>query len=101
MDAERFEALVRDFTVEIHRAQSRPFAPKRHLDVDLYAERIWALELLGQAVDAAWVAELLRWQRSDGSFGVMRETDERSYYRYHGTMVSAWALGLWLAHQGS
>ncbi|MBW2703524.1 MAG: hypothetical protein JRF33_22125 [Deltaproteobacteria bacterium] len=101
MDAERFEALVRDFTVEIHKAQSRPFAPKRHLDVDLYAERIWALELLGQAVEEEWISVLLKQQRPDGSFGVMGETDERPYYRYHGTMASAWALGLWLAHQGS
>lgn len=101
LDAERFEALAGDFAVELKKAQPRPFAPKRHLDVDLYAERIWALEMLGRDVEEEWIAVLLKQQRPDGSFGVMGETDERSYYRYHGTMVSTWALGLWLAHQGS
>ena len=101
VDAERFDALVRDFTVELKKAQPRSFSPKRHLDVDLYAERIWALELLGQGVDKEWISVLLKQQRPDGSFGVMGETDERAYFRYHGTMVSTWALGLWLVHQGS
>jgi hypothetical protein len=61
------------------------------LDVDLYAERAVMLSLSGRAPQG--VAPLLERQNGDGSWGV-ESPGEDPYFRFHATMMAAWALSL-------
>jgi hypothetical protein len=63
------------------------------LEVDLFAERLLMLWLLGERDPTltAWAAALGAAQAADGGFGALAEGEE-PYRRYHATMMAGWAL---------
>lgn len=84
-----------DLVAELVAAQPDPLTAARSLDVDLYAERLLMSCMVGcPAASDRWARRLLDAQLPDGSWGVSG-ADEDPYHRYHATMMSAWALGLW------
>jgi hypothetical protein len=84
--------------------EAQPPAPARDgaLAVDLFAERLLMLLLAGgrDARVDAWAAALRKAQGADGGFGTAAP-EEAPFYRYHATLVSAWALAEWGAAAAS
>jgi hypothetical protein len=85
-------AALRPLVDELRAAQ--PAAPEPAvLAVDLYAERLLMLLLAGEhdAETEAWARALADAQAPDGGFGEPGP-DDPPYFRYHATMMAAWAL---------
>jgi hypothetical protein len=92
LDGPTFASAATPLIAEIRKNQPDQPGPAT-LDVDLFGERILMLLLAGDQdprIDR-WIAALISRQQSDGGWGTEAPGQDR-YYRYHATLVAAWAL---------
>ena len=92
------EACTDSLVEELVRHQPAPEKVSTTLEVDLYAERLLMVQLLGSEAPEAWVEGLLGLQAQDGSFHLGDDV-QVDYLPYHATMVGSWALAEWLQRE--
>ena len=97
----RYRELAASLRDQLTTAIDAAPAPTKTLDIDLMAERVLMLLLLGETPEALAgpLRALLELQAPDGSWGFASsghgaegDGGEPAYYRYHATMIAAWAL---------
>lgn len=102
LEGDAHAGSVRALQQELVEAQPERLEPRRTLDIDLYAERLLMLLVSAHPgrEQKAWISRLLELQGSDGSWGIPNP-EERAYFRYHATLVSSWALAVWVRRQAA
>ena len=91
----RADACLAELRAELRAAQPANLPTDSTLASDLFAERLVMLLETGapQAAEGRGIDALLQHQHPDGSWG--RDGDADPYFRYHATVVAAWALAAW------
>ena len=95
-----FSVVARELVTELVDAQPQRLAPRKTIDLDLFAERLLFVQMARQRLNVAaapqhaqWVERLVEHQHEDGGIYVEPEPAAQAY---HATMMTAWALAQWL-----